>query len=351
MYRWQPIRLKDARLLRQIGFLQAGPSLAAARNWIERHRDDSWLIFAQDAPADAWPIAWMSLRRLDDGGWRRRLSLKTAGNKPDSALLREAARYAFEQAGCYRLEFECDVSEGDWLDLLQTDGWRQEAVLRAAAMDAASGLHRDVALFAALRPEQAGRQIAFVPFDRWVFYILANDCGLTASGFLRTGEKPEEEIVWEAAEWAGLLDDQSLVAGQDTLRQRFVGRPWLIVPGTSELLERAAEQAAEYFQGQRQQFDLPLDLSAGSPFQRSVWQRLVEIPYGSTRHYQQVAPVEPGEDARKWARATGSACGANPLPIFVPCHRVIGKDGRLVGFACGLDIKEYLLAHEIMGIR
>jgi O-6-methylguanine DNA methyltransferase len=103
----------------------------------------------------------------------------------------------------------------------------------------------------------------------------------------------------------------------------------------------------------RKQFDVPLHLEQGSPFQQKVWRALADIPFGVTRTYEDIACTISQEntiEARKMARAVGSACGANPLPLILPCHRVIGKNGRLVGFSGGLDIKEYLLAHEIMGL-
>ncbi len=101
-------------------------------------------------------------------------------------------------------------------------------------------------------------------------------------------------------------------------------------------------QLAEYFAGQRQQFSLPL-APQGTAFQRSVWQALGQIPYGETISY--------GELARRLgshsgARAVGLANGANPLPIIVPCHRVIGADGSLTGFGGGLPLKRALLALE-----
>jgi methylated-DNA-[protein]-cysteine S-methyltransferase len=105
----------------------------------------------------------------------------------------------------------------------------------------------------------------------------------------------------------------------------------------------AARQLREYFAGKRTQFDLPL-APEGTAFQRSVWRQLQAIPYGETISY--------GELARrvgkpKASRAVGSANGANPLPIVIPCHRVIASDGTLGGFGGGLPIKEMLLALEL----
>ncbi len=112
------------------------------------------------------------------------------------------------------------------------------------------------------------------------------------------------------------------------------------------VLDAAAAQLAEYFAGDRTSFDLPLDLR-GTEFQVEVWQALAEIPFGETSTY--------GEQANrigrpKASRAVGAANGRNPLSIVLPCHRIVGKDGSLTGFAGGLDAKRFLLDHEQAGV-
>lgn len=108
------------------------------------------------------------------------------------------------------------------------------------------------------------------------------------------------------------------------------------------LLQEAEEQLNEYFAGVRREFDLPL-AAKGTAFQQTVWAQLRKIPYGEVRTYGQLAAALGNPKA---SRAVGSACHHNPLCIVVPCHRVIGADGSLTGYAEGLDIKEYLLELE-----
>lgn len=110
----------------------------------------------------------------------------------------------------------------------------------------------------------------------------------------------------------------------------------------TELSNRAANQLQEYFAGKRRVFDLPLHLQ-GTPFQMAVWEALQRIPYGQTRTYGQVAASigHPGA-----SRAVGQANNRNPLPIFVPCHRVIAADGSLAGYAFGVKTKKFLLDLE-----
>jgi methylated-DNA-[protein]-cysteine S-methyltransferase len=108
------------------------------------------------------------------------------------------------------------------------------------------------------------------------------------------------------------------------------------------VLVEAERQLAEYFDGRRKEFTLPLDVS-GTPFQRAVWNALSTIPFGETRSYAGIASQIGNPKA---VRAVGAANSRNPVSIVVPCHRVIGSSGALTGFAGGLDIKAQLLAFE-----
>ena len=108
------------------------------------------------------------------------------------------------------------------------------------------------------------------------------------------------------------------------------------------LLQQAQRQLDEYFAGQRRAFELPL-APQGTPFQREVWFALADIPYGQTMSYAQLAAKLGRPTA---SRAVGAANGRNPLPIVLPCHRVIGADGALVGFGGGLPTKQFLLRLE-----
>jgi methylated-DNA-[protein]-cysteine S-methyltransferase len=113
--------------------------------------------------------------------------------------------------------------------------------------------------------------------------------------------------------------------------------------GRHPVLDEAVRQLDEYFAGERLEFDLPLEPN-GTPFQRQAWTALRTIPYGETISY--------GEQAgrlgdRNKSRAVGAANGKNPIPIVVPCHRVIGANGHLTGFGGGLDVKAWLLQHEL----
>ena len=144
------------------------------------------------------------------------------------------------------------------------------------------------------------------------------------------------------------VGELTLVADEHGLRQVMFEQPdktpgphehWQHAP---ERLKAARTQLQEYFAGMRRKFDLPLH-AVGTAFQQRVWARLRQIPFGQTVSYGDVAR---SIDAPTAVRAVGAANGRNPLPIIVPCHRVIGADGRLVGFSAGLERKRWLLTHE-----
>jgi methylated-DNA-[protein]-cysteine S-methyltransferase len=134
-----------------------------------------------------------------------------------------------------------------------------------------------------------------------------------------------------------------LAASAAGLRAVRFGGGGIEPAGRSAILAEAAAQLEAYFAGELISFDLPLDLD-GTEFQRGCWLALGSIPYGQTVSY--------GEQARRLglahaaARAVGAANGQNPLPIVLPCHRVIGANGALTGFGGGLHVKRFLLEHE-----
>lgn len=114
------------------------------------------------------------------------------------------------------------------------------------------------------------------------------------------------------------------------------------------ILKQAVDELREYFAGQRREFSVPLDLQTGTEFQKEVWAELQRIPYGQTISYGQQAK---NIGKPKAMRAVGGANGKNPIPIIIPCHRVLSSAGRLHGFSGGLDLKKRLLEVEGLDIR
>lgn len=151
---------------------------------------------------------------------------------------------------------------------------------------------------------------------------------------LWSGRRPLEQARARAAELAGRFDV--------SISQANGSRK------ASRISDEAARELEEYFDGERSAFDFPLDLSAqGTEFELRVWRALRLIPHGTVVSYGQVAAAVGCANA---SRAVGGAVGRNPIPIVIPCHRVIGSGGKLTGFGSGLRLKEALLEHEGMKI-
>lgn len=112
--------------------------------------------------------------------------------------------------------------------------------------------------------------------------------------------------------------------------------------GQPDVIIECINQLSQYFQGERKEFDIPLSLN-GTNFQKTVWAELEKIPYGETRSYGEIARLINNPKA---FRAVGMANNKNPIQIIIPCHRVIGSDGKMTGYAAGLDIKQKLLKLE-----
>ena len=133
-----------------------------------------------------------------------------------------------------------------------------------------------------------------------------------------------------------------LIGTKDYLCQIKIHCPKEITRQDLPLFQEAQRQLKEYFSGKRKVFQLPIFFQ-GTPFQEKVWRSLLNIPYGTTKSYQEIAREIGNEKA---VRAVGGAVHRNPLPLILPCHRVIGKNGSLVGFGLGLSTKKWLLEHE-----
>ncbi|MGH2532786.1 MAG: methylated-DNA--[protein]-cysteine S-methyltransferase [Thermomicrobiales bacterium] len=132
---------------------------------------------------------------------------------------------------------------------------------------------------------------------------------------------------------------------EEEFRRELEHRGWLPVPDQMAI-QRIAEQLREYFEGRRNHFEVPLDFAGITPFTRSVLNATAEVPFGQVCTYRDIAERVGKPRA---TRAVGSALNRNPIPVVIPCHRVVGSDGSLVGYGGGIDIKKHLLHHE--GVR
>jgi methylated-DNA-[protein]-cysteine S-methyltransferase len=136
----------------------------------------------------------------------------------------------------------------------------------------------------------------------------------------------------------GIAEDDNFITDVFFEKEEKADFPVIETP----LIKEAHKQIEEYLKGKRKSFDLPIAPS-GTEFQQKVWKALKSIPYGKTKSYKDIAIAVGNEKA---CRAVGMANNRNPISIIIPCHRVIGKNGKLVGYGGGIDIKEYLLKLE-----
>ncbi|MFD4818934.1 methylated-DNA--[protein]-cysteine S-methyltransferase [Peribacillus butanolivorans] len=158
---------------------------------------------------------------------------------------------------------------------------------------------------------------AILKYDKWQLYVAKSEKGLCYVG--SPGQSYDELKTW--------------------IQKRF---PSANLVENEEALKPYLKELYEYFEGNRQTFSLPVDVK-GTPFQQEIWAALNQIPYGKTYSYSDIAEHI---QRPKAVRAVGTAIGANPVLITVPCHRVIGKNGAITGYRGGTEMKQYLLQLE-----
>lgn len=167
----------------------------------------------------------------------------------------------------------------------------------------------------------------------WRLYAAATETGLCCVELQGTSQRESQEE----------SQKESFEEFTSWIRSHI---PSAVLEEDTEKMQPYVSQLAEYFEGRRQTFTMPLDMR-GTDFQKEVWTALSGIPFGTTRSYSEVAALV---GRPKAVRAVGAANGANPLPVVIPCHRVIGKSGDLTGYRGGLDIKVALLRLEGVGV-
>ena len=323
---------------------------AVTTDWIrtrleEERAGSSWVVLVESEDNGS-ACGVIGLRRIETLRSSAEILLVL---QPDENGLGEdldrVLKAAFYNFGLHRVEMRVPETEvsAPWVT---ASGWLHEGLLRAA-LPTGNGF-RNVALLSMLREEYDGYGIAFVPFSRGWIRIQGGRDFIDSVGFLKADILVEPGPVRASASLFGLCDSNGRIFApgeQKTPPQRRLRIP--------KEVEKTARQIEEYIAGERRGFDIRIQVS-GSLFQQRVWNVLAEIPFGSTLTYEQVAQRmtrDGPEAARRLTRAIGSACSANPVPIVIPCHRVIGKDNKLVGFSGGLDVKEWLLEHEMFGVR
>ncbi len=252
---------------------------------------------------------------------------------------------SFFKRGIHKLSVVIRLTDSVSENILLTLGFVQEAVLHS---DIKSGkTHEDAALFYLLAPAYKGYSVCFVPFQRGILAVYGGMDHVSKVEFHHYGSIPENPFTADCADYLGILDEEGRFLKRGAPEYEYSVEDIEYLPAE---LVRAFIELKEYFAKKRENFDI--NIRSGkheTEFQRKVWDILSTIPYGVTYSYEDVALKMTGgnlKEARKLTRAVGSACSDNPVPILVPCHRVIGKDGMLVGYAGGVEFKDFLLQQE-----
>ncbi len=264
-----------------------------------------------------------------------------------ASALDRLVRLAFFEMNLHRVTMLMCVEDDFAEQIANRCHLQQEAILEDA-------LHIedhfvDAALFSLLDSDYPDYSVGFVPFRKGVLAIRGDNHSVESTKFFSYGEKLEDSLERNVAIRTGIADDSGILKSADDESYRDL----LNLPFPDEV-SRCMQQMNEYFAKRRTVFTVHAVPLFGSDFQKRVWEKVAQIPYGDTVSYEDVALALTGGDktmARNLTRAVGAACGENPLPLLIPCHRVIGKDGRLVGFSAGLPYKEFLLNHEMFGIH
>lgn len=261
-----------------------------------------------------------------------------------SGIVDEVLKYCFLSESYHKVSVICNYENEGLERILTGAGFIQEAILK----DEVRGKNgfEDAGLFVMRSYEYPKYNICFVPFAKGVAMVSGGEDYIDSVKLFHYGQKIEERFANNVALGLGLLDENGCLAGNDDGRYNMEKEQLDFLP---EELAKAYTELREYFDSMRAHFDINVRFSNGTSFQKCVWKALGTIPYGGTASYEEIAlKLTEGKlsEARKITRAVGAACSDNPVAVVVPCHRVIGKDGSIVGYSAGIDIKDYLLLHE-----
>ncbi len=341
----EPLHIHDAKSIRESGILNG--NLQDIENRLRSfilsdtvypyvYRDDSGKV-----------LSLIRLYRYPDN--ETNVSMHISGSVSDVNLLTriidDVLIVAFFKLNARKVSSVINCENLTFEEALINNGFNQEAVLHEEFL--IDGRYVDAGLFYILRPEYCKYNFLYLPFPRGIVYIGGGADYVDQVGFLNYEQKIEDPFMADTCEYLGLCDLNGVLfkRNSECYNYDFSDTPY--VPSE---VKKAYQELIEYFLKKRQTFDIYVRLNDMTEFQLSVLEALKTIPYGSTVSYEDIALMLTDNDykkARKLTRAVGSACGSNPVPIIIPCHRVIGKNGMLVGFSGGIEFKDFLLQNEM----
>jgi len=259
-----------------------------------------------------------------------------------SGFINDILQYLFFEKDLYKVSIVITADDTELEELIISNGFIQEAVLHNEV--ARGDTFEDAGLFYILAPMFSSYNVGFIPFQRGVIAVSGGVDYIDEVTFLSYDKPVNNKFIKLCADYSGLMENGVLLGRGNEVFEYYS------TEGLPSEVIRAVTQIREYLKKERTTFDIVVKLPSSTEFRLDVWNELKKIPYGDTRSYEDIALSLSDNDkvkARRLTRAVGHACSENPVPIIVPCHRVIGKDGKLVGFKDGVEFKDFLLTHEL----
>ena len=341
----KPLRIADAAILRKLGVFPGSlKRVEASIRHLQAVSEQDCLLVSRAGADGEMEYGFIALVPDPFHAEHGRLSLKASTPDLMPLMLEMAARSAFGERSFLRIDTWVPVTESR--TVYETLGFQKEYVLPGAFFRTAPS--DDRIQLSLVKTGNSFPAVGMVPYRYGLISVTGTAERVESLAFHASGELVADPYLRDHFHIWRLLDDTGRLALSPDSLERALAEP------RPTMVAQAIKEIQAYLARERVDFDLTLDLSCGSPFQQKVWSLLRQIPFGTTVTYLDIARQLAGDDIRKarsLTRAVGSACGANPVPIIIPCHRVIGHDGRLTGYSGGIKNKEFLLAHELFGMR
>ena len=339
------VKLSDSRILREAGFMFGHLSEIESRirHLTSTDMTDAYIV------TDDQNNAKIFIRLYSGTVDRTRMSMHINFAEISYDLLYktidEILRLVFFIKKVHKLSAVVTVGDELYERALNDNGFIQEAVLHDEVN--IDGKYSDAGLYYILKPQYRAYNHAFVAFPRGVVAIGGTADYVDDVRFLNFEKPTGDDYLHECADFIGITDDAGNLLPRSSSEYNIEYEELDHIP--QEVL-RAAIQIREYFLKKRDTFDINVRFNDATDFQLRVWEEIRKVPYGYTVSYEDIALKLTDNDmskARKLTRAVGSACSENPVPIIIPCHRVIGKNGMLMGFSGGIEFKDFLLQNEL----
>ena len=340
----EKIKIGDARRLRLAGLVSG--SIAVIENEI-RSFNDFPQVNVLVASEDDMPIAMVKIHLLDRKNCRVHLNFvieEILSDELTYELIDKVTYYCLVTQGYHKLAITISSHNLYMEEPCTMIGYVQESVLKDEISN--DGLYEDAGLFRILSGDYCNYNCCFVPFEMGVAVIKGSNDYIDGIRLYRYGAKLEEGFVKNVAKQLRFVDRDGMLLDNRDGKYDMDEDELEMLP---EEVSKAYVQVSNYFNKTSSSFKLNLKFPAGTDFQKSVWDALGGIRYGSTKSYEDIALLISNGDIRKaqnLTRAVGNACSENPIMLAVPCHRVIGKDGKLAGFSAGVEVQDYLLTLE-----